>query len=479
MLFEKMILIAYCLDFLVSEEKRLRDVPIVRDFPKVFPEDLSGLPPTRQVEFHINLIPGAAPVVRAPYRLAPSEMKELSEQLQELSEKGFIRPSSSPWGAPIMIQFYSKIYLRSGYHQLRVHEEDISKTEFSTRNGYYEFQVMPFGLTNAPADKKEHEEHLKTLKDKLCSAPILALPQGDENFIVYCDASHKGLGTVLMQNEKGSSLSHDYWFEPPQANLEAQIEAQKPTNIKNEDVEGMIRKDIPKEKLEPRADETLCLNGRSWLPCYGDLRTVVMHESHESKYSIHSGSDKMYQDIKKLYWWPNIKADIATYVSKCLAYAKVKPKHQRPLGLLVQPKIPQCKWDNITMYFVTKLPKSSQETTEKVIQMKQRMQAAHDRQKSYVDLKRKPMDFQVGDRVIHKVSHWKGVVRFGKREKLNPRYVRPFKVLAKVGDVAYRLELPQELSRVHSIFHVSNLKRCYSDEPLAMPLDGIHINDKL
>ncbi|GJY85060.1 putative reverse transcriptase domain-containing protein [Tanacetum coccineum] len=143
----------------------------------------------------------------------------------------------------------------------------------------------------------------------------------------------------------------------PKRILEAQIEALKPENLKNEDVGGMIRKDIPKEKLEPRADGVLCLNGRSWLPCYGDLRSVIMHESHKSKYSIHPGSDKMYQDMKKLYWWPNMKADIATYVSKCLTCAKVKAEHQRPSGLLVQPAIPEWKWDNITMDFITKLPK--------------------------------------------------------------------------------------------------------------------------
>ncbi|GKF24560.1 putative reverse transcriptase domain-containing protein, partial [Tanacetum coccineum] len=136
----------------------------------------------------------------------------------------------------------------------------------------------------------------------------------------------------------------------PKQILNAQTEAQKPENLKNEYVGGMIRKDIPKEKLEPRADGTLCLNSKSWLPCYGDLRTEIMYESHKSKYSIHPGSDKMYQDMKKLYWWPNMKADIATYVSK----------YQRPSGLLVQPEIPQWKWDNITMDFVTKLPKSSQ-----------------------------------------------------------------------------------------------------------------------
>ncbi|GJR89375.1 putative reverse transcriptase domain-containing protein [Tanacetum coccineum] len=197
-----------------SEEKRLEDVPIVQDFPKVFPEDLPGIPPAQQVEFQLDLIPGAAPVARAPYRLALSEIKELSDQLQELSDKGFIRPSSSPWGAPVLIDdlfdqlqgssVYSKIDLRSGYHQLRVREEDIPKTAFRTRYGHYKFQVMSFGLTNAPAifmdlinrvckpyldkfvivfiddiliyskNKQEHEEHLKLILELLKKEELYA-----------------------------------------------------------------------------------------------------------------------------------------------------------------------------------------------------------------------------------------------------------------------------------------------------------------
>nr|GFA57934.1 reverse transcriptase domain-containing protein [Tanacetum cinerariifolium] len=259
----------------------------------------------------------------------------------------------------------------------------------------------------------------------------------------------------------------------PKQILEAQIEALKPEKLKNEDVGGMIRKDIPKEKLELHADETLCLNSRSWLPCYGDLRSIIMHESHKSKYSIHPGSDKMYQDMKKLYWWPNIKADIATYVSKCLTYAKV----------IV---------DRLTKsaHF---LPVRENDPLDKLARLYlNRIVARHgipisilcDHDGRFTSNFWKSFQKALGTELSMSIAYHpetivQRVVRFGKRGKLNPRYVGPFKVLAIVGKVTYRIELPQELSRVYHTFHVSNLKKCYADEPLVMPLEGIHIDDKL
>ncbi|GJR80516.1 putative nucleotidyltransferase, ribonuclease H [Tanacetum coccineum] len=911
-----------------SDVSSIHDQPIVSEFQDVFPEELPGIPPIRDVEFNIELIPGAEPISKAPYRMAPIELKELKDQLQELLERGFIRPSVSPWGAPVLFvkkkdgsmrlcidyrelnkitirnryplpriddlfdqlqgaKHFSKIDLRSGYHQLRVKEQDISKTAFRTRYGHYEFLVMPFGLTNAPAvfmdlmnrvfhefldkfvivfiddilvfskSKEEHEEHLRTvlqilrqeklyakfskcefwlskvaflghivsaegitmdpakveaitkwprptsvtevrsflglagyyrrfvegfsrlalpltklmrkgekfvwneereksfeeLKQRLVSSPILTLPSGSGGFQIYSDASKKGLGCVLMQHGKVIAYAsrqlkpyevnyptHDLelaavvfalkiwrhylygescdiftdhkslkyiftqrelnmrqrrWLEllkdydtniqyhPGKANVVADALSRKSGMIAGIKVEEEIIRDLE------RLDIELCVRGQSgfwaslrvepnlisqiktaqkddgeiwaiiqnidqqtefrvdddgilWqgtklcVPEDPTLREALMTEAHSSPFSIHPGSTKMYHDLKQHFWWSGMKRDVATFVSKCLTCQQVKIEHQRASGLLQPLEIPVWKWDEISMDFVTGLPRTQRKhdaiwvvvdrltksahflpirkdypvsklaemfqqeivrlhgtpsaivsdrdprftsrfwkglqkawgtrlkfstafhpetdgqsertiqtledmlrscalewagnwddyiclvefaynnswhasikcapfemlygrkcrapicwdqvgerilegpemievTNEKVAVAREKLKEAQTRQKSYADRHRRALEFQPGEHVFLKVSPTRGVRRFGIKGKLSPRFIGPFEILDRVGEVSYRLALPPQLSHVHNVFHVS-LLRGYKYHPLhviSYPFDQI------
>ncbi|GJX42574.1 putative reverse transcriptase domain-containing protein [Tanacetum coccineum] len=360
-------------------------VPIIRDFLEVFPDDLPGLPPPQQVEFRIELVPGAALVARAPYRLAPSEMKELSEQLKELSEQLKEFKEDHEEHLKIILGLLKKEKLYAKFSKCNFWLDSVQFLDHVIESKGIHIDpskieaIKNWTAPTTPTEKnkkyewgKDEEEAFHMLKQKLCSTPILALPEGSENFVVYCDASIKGFGVVLMQQEKGNvvvdALSRKEREKPIRVRalvmtvhtdlseriLKAQTEAMKGERVKAENLGRLIQ-----PIFEIRSDQIRYFDKRIWLPLFGGLRDLIMHESHKSKYSIHPGSDKMYQDLKKLYWWPNIKADIATYVSKCLTCAKVKAEHQKPSGLLQQPEIHEWKWEKITMDFVTSLPRTS------------------------------------------------------------------------------------------------------------------------
>nr|GEW98112.1 putative reverse transcriptase domain-containing protein [Tanacetum cinerariifolium] len=690
---------------------------------KTFPDDLPGSPPPRQVEFRIDLVPDAAPVAHAPYWLAPSEMKELAKQLQEFSEKGFIRPSSSPWAAPVLFlkkkdgsfrmcidykelnkltvknryplpriddlfdqlqgySVYSKIDLRTGYHQLRIREEDIPIIAFRTRYGHYEFRVMPFGLTNAPAvfmdlmnrvckpyldkfvivfiddiliyskDKEKHEEHLKTilellkreqlyakfskcdfwlesvqflghvidsegvhidpakiaaiknwatpttptevrqflglpgysqrfiegfsliskpltkltqknkkfewemeteeefktLKQKLCCAPILALPKGSNDFVVYRDASLRGFGAVLMQREKviayasrqlrtheENYTTHDlelgavvfalrlwryylyrmkcmvYTDHQRKANVvadalsqkerepirvkalvkivhpslhdqirNAQSEAMEKRNVKAENL-GRLIKPIFKIHLDGTRDSKFTSRfWRSLQEALGkrlDMSTAYHPETDgQSERTIQTLEDMLRACVIDLggSWDQHFPLVEFSYSNSYHASIKAAP-FEALYGRKC--RSPVC-WSEVGDSQLTGL-KLIREINEKIVRIKNRLFTARIRQKSYADVRRRPLEFNVGDKVMLKVSPWKGVIRFGKRRKLSPRFIGPFRILERIGPVAYKLELPRELQGIHNTFHVSNLKKCLSDESLSIPLDEVQLDDKL
>ncbi|GJT50257.1 putative reverse transcriptase domain-containing protein [Tanacetum coccineum] len=314
----------------------------------------------------------------------------------------------------------------------------------------------------------------------------------------------------------------------PSQILKAQTKALKEENIKAENLQGMDK------AFEIHPDGTRCIKNQSWLPLFGNMRDLIMHESYKSKYSIHPGSEKMYQYLKKLYWWPNIKAIIVEYVGKCLTCSRVKEKCQKPSGLLVQPDIPIWKWERIIMDFITKLPKTSNghDTIWFIVdRLNKSTYFLPTREtdsmetltrlyiKEIVSWHCVPISF-ISDRDSHFTPRfWKSLqsalgtqldINFGKRwerhlplvefsynnsyhasikaapfealyaqKKLNPRYIGPFKILERIGPVAYKLELPEELSNVHSTFHISNLKKCLSDESLVIPIKELRLDDKL
>ncbi|GJY03192.1 putative reverse transcriptase domain-containing protein [Tanacetum coccineum] len=619
-----------------------------------------------------------------------------------IRDRGFIRPSTSPWGAPILFvkkkdgsfrmcidyrelnkltiknryplpriddlfdqlqgsSVYSKIDLRSGYHQLRVRDEDIPKTAFRTRYEHYEFQVMPFGLTNAPAvfmdlmnrvckpyldkfvivfiddiliysrNKEEHANHLRIilellkkeklyakfskcdfrihimqflghlidsqglyvdpakieelknwtspttpteihqflglagyyrrfiedqetsfqlLKQKLCEAQILALPEGNDDFVVYCDASHQGLGAVLMQREKviayasrqlkpneENYTTHDLelgvvvfalkiWRHylygtkctmfTDQKSLQHILD-QKELNMRQcrwlellADYDCEIRYHPGKanvvadalswkEGIKPlRNARTIRITGTNqdsyvkWEKSQWDSSQTAQRTSNG--HGNQSGCKLSVNSHFTSRFWQSLQSALGTQLDMSTAYhPETDGQSERTIQTLEDMlrvsaapfeslygrkyRSPVC-WAEVGDVQLIG-PEIIHETTKKIVQIRQCLQAARDRQRSYANVRRKPLEFQVGDRVMLKVSPHKGVIRFGKRGKLNPRYIRPFKILERIGPMAYKLKLPEELSNVHSTFLISNLKKCLSDESFVIPMKELQLDDKL
>ncbi|KAD3067002.1 hypothetical protein E3N88_34882 [Mikania micrantha] len=650
----------------------IEDVPVVSMFPDVFPEDLPGIPPDREVEFKIYLVPGAKSIAKTPYRLAPSEMKELMTQLEDLLDKGFIRPSISPWGAPVLFvknkdgsmrmcidyRELNKQTVKNKYPLPRIDDlfyqlqeaswevqflghvinadgilVDPSKVEtvmkwnppktptkirsFLGLAGYYRRFIQDFSKITTPLTKltkkdakivwgAEQQSAFDELKKRLTQTPVLALPEGNEDLIVYSDASYLGLGCVLMQRGKVVAYAsrklkpHEANYPTHDLELAAVVFALKIwrhylygvkctiysdhknalsrknehppnrvkscqliitpdflTQLKNIKVEALKEENVKEERiygqvklLEENDFGIKTRSGRMWVPRLGNFRSSILDEAHKSRYSIHPSAIKMYQDLRKHYWWPGMKFNVMQYVNRCLTCAQVKTEHQRPYGRMQPLKIPQWNesytserlaellineivtkhgvpisivsdrdtrftsrfWKKfhdqmgtkllISMAYHSQTDGQSERTiqthedmlraciidyggswddhlamaefsynnsyhasigmppyealygrrcrtpvcwgdvnqreignldvvrsvSEDLKRIKAHMKAAQDRQKSYADKRSKPIEFQVGDYVLLKVSPWKGVIRFQKRGKLSPRYIGPFKI---------------------------------------------------
>ncbi|WVZ88354.1 hypothetical protein U9M48_034885 [Paspalum notatum var. saurae] len=680
----------------------LENIRVVSEFPDVFPDSLPGMPPERDIEFSIELVPGTAPIYKKAYRISGVELLEVKKQIDELLEKGFIRKSTSPWASPVLLTekkdgtlrmcvdyrglnavtvknkyplpriedlfdqlkgacVFSKIDLRSGYHQLRIRPSDIPKTAFISRYGLYEYTVMSFGLTNAPAffmymmnsvfmeylDKfvvifiddiliyskteEEHEEHLRLvlqklrehklyakfskcdfwieevkflghvisnggiavdqskvsevqnwkipedvkgirsflglagyyrrfiegfskiakpmtalleknikfqwtsacqkafeeLKKRLTTAPVLTFPDMHKPFSVYCDASRLGLGCVLMQEGKviayASRQLRDHEKNYPTHDLElaAVVHALKTELnmrqrrwlelIKDYDLEihyhpgavsmefeptleqeirnGQLNDEKIKEikeliKLDKApgfrvdADGTVWHGDRICVPNIKSIRDLILKEAHETAYSIHPGSEKMYQDLKQKFWWYGMKREVAEYVALCDVCQRVKAEHQKPAGLLRPLKIPEWKWEEIGEKQLFG-PGIIEDAERQVRMIRENLRIAQTRQKSYADNRRRDLGFAVGDYVYLKVSPIRGLRRFKVKGKLAPRYIGPFKIIDRKGEVAYQLELPDRLSGVHDVFHVSQLKKCLRVPEEQLQEDELNVQDDL
>ncbi|XP_073154005.1 uncharacterized protein [Henckelia pumila] len=389
----------------------------------------------------IEELPGTTSISCAPYCLAPIEMRELQQQLQDLVtiKNKYLLPRTEELFDQLQgTSVYSKIDLRSGYHQLRVRDEDILKTAFRTRYGHYEFLVMPFGLTNAPAVfmdmmNRVFRDYLDRfvmvfiddilsfdeLRGRLTNALVLALPSVSGGYMVYTDASLQALGYVLTQNGHFDGL--------------------------------------------------LCLYGRVVAPDDSYLREEILSQAHRSRFIVHPGSAKMYKDLHTRFWCKGMKRSV---YQQCDAIWVMVDRLSKSAHIL--PYNREFSFNCMVRLYIQEIdevgerqvegPELVQQMVDIVELIRKRVKNAQDREASYANTKRRPLHFETEEHVFLRVSHFRKVMRFDLKGKLAPRFIGLFEILEKFGDVAYHLALPSYLFNIHNVFHVSLLRQYIADE---------------
>nr|GEW68281.1 putative reverse transcriptase domain-containing protein [Tanacetum cinerariifolium] len=507
---------------------RLESYPVVQNFPNVFPDELPGLPPEREVEFTIELIPGAQPISKAPYRMTPVELKELKDQLQELLKRGFIRSSVSSWGAPVLfvkkkdgsmrqgrnirIIFVLcwKFCVRKGFMQnsrsaITKWPRPTTVTEvrsFLGLAGYYRRFVEGFSLLALPLTKlmrkgekfvwnEEREKSFEELKRRLVSSPLLTLPSGTGGYQIYSDASKKGLGCVLMQHGKviGYALRqlkpYDENYLTHDLELAAVVFALK-----------IWRHYLFRETCDIFTDhkslkyiftqKELNMRQRCWLELLKDYDANIQYHPGKANVVANTLSRKNSGIMACLKIQPEIIKDLEIMEVELvvrdsegyIASLKIEPnlilrikealKEDGKLWSVVQ-NMKNVKqkdfWVDDHGVIWYESPELVEVTNEKVAIAIEKLKEARSRQKSYADHYRRALEFKPRDRVFLKVSPCRGVRRFSLKGKLSPRLIGLFEILDRVCEVSYHLALPPQLSHVYNVFHVS-LLRGYNYHPL-------------
>nr|GEZ51701.1 putative reverse transcriptase domain-containing protein [Tanacetum cinerariifolium] len=408
-----------------SDEKRLDDIPVVKEFPDIFPEDLPGLPPVLQVEFQIDLIPGTTPFSECEFWIH-------------------------------IVQFIGHIIDSRGLHV------DPAKIE-AVKN--WETPTTPTEKHKKYILKEDQESAFQLLKQKLCEAPILALPEGNDDFVVYYDASIQGLGAVLMQKEKVIAYAsrqlkpHEENYTSHDFELGAVVFALK----------------IWRHYLYDRMETLTRLYIKEIVSRHGVPISIILdRDSHFTS-----------------RFWQSLQSALGTQLDMSTAYhPETDRQSERTIQTLEdmlrayvidigkgwEKHLPLVEFSYNNSYHASI---KAAGTVWSKVQITCLLGRTRERQQSYVNIRLKPLEFQVGDQVMLKVSPRKGVICFGKRGKLNPRYIGPFKILERIGPVTYKLELPEELNNFHNTFHVSNIKKCLSDESLVIPMKELQIDGKL